>query len=41
MVGVPLKKTVLVAAFKIDFRVAIVERNLPDVCDLASRKKGK
>lgn len=41
MAGVPLKKTVLVAAFKIDCRVAIVERNLRDVCELESRKKGK
>lgn len=41
MVEVPLKKTVLVATFKIDCRVATIERNLQDVCDLESREKRK
>lgn len=40
-VEVPLKKTVLVATFKTDDRVATEGRNLQDVCDVQSREKGK
>lgn len=38
MVEVPFKKAVLVPTLKIDYRVAIVERNLQDVCGIESRK---
>lgn len=34
------KKTILVATFKIDCRVALVERNQQDVCGIESREKG-
>lgn len=40
-VEVPLKKTVLVATFKADDRVATEGRNLQEVCGVRSRKKGK
>lgn len=40
MVKGPFKKTILVATFKIDCRVAMVERNQQDVCGTESREKG-
>lgn len=41
MVEVPFKKTVLVATFKTDCRIAWVQRNLQDVCGIERRKKGR
>ena len=41
MVEVPFKKTVLVATFKIDCRIALVQRDLQDVCGIESRRKGR